>query len=62
MKITDKEMKDMEDFYSDGILAWHDKGEKSEEDIVRLINYIRHLETKLKNIKEYYPELFLGDR
>lgn len=45
--MTEKELKEIEEFYSCGLLAWHDKGEQAEIDIPKLIKYIRKLEDQI---------------
>jgi hypothetical protein len=45
--VTSEELKEIEEFYECGLLAWHDKGEASVTDIPKLIKYIRELENEL---------------
>ena len=46
--MDDEELKEIEEFYSCGLLAWHDKGERAEVDIPKLIKYIKELENELE--------------
>jgi hypothetical protein len=47
VKVTDEDLKEIEEFYKCGLLAWHDKGEASVTDIPKLIKYIRELENEI---------------
>ena len=48
---TEEELKDIEEWYTDGLLAWHDKGETAEEDVPRLIQYIKELQEKISKLE-----------